>query len=95
MKRIATITILFTVLTLTFVGGIKYQYNHDRTEDRLYQVEARVIGHIEDETILRDFNGDEWAIDRDEDFNEGQIVVITLNNRGTATVEDDEITEVR
>ena len=86
---------LATLITLTFVSGQIYQRNHDTVKARLYQVEARVIGHIEDETVLKDINGDEWAIDRDEGFSEGQRVTLTLNNKGTATIEDDEIIEVR
>lgn len=95
IKNIIKAIALATLLTLTFVGGQQYQRNHDIVEARLYQVEARVIGHIDDETIIKDINGDEWAIDKDEGLNEGQRVTLTLNNRGTATVEDDEITEVR
>ena len=87
--------VLATLLTLTFVSGQIFQRNHDTVEARLYQVEARVLYHEENETILKDINGDEWVIDRDEGLSEGQRVTLTLNNRGTATIEDDEIIEVR
>jgi hypothetical protein len=95
ITKVVAIILAFTALTLAFVGGQKYQRNHDTVESRLYQVEAKVICHLEDETIFKDFNGDEWAIDKDERFIEGQRVILTLNTNGTATIEDDEIIEVR
>ena len=56
LKNIIKAIAIATLLTLTFVGGQMYQRNHDRQEPRLYQVEARVLYHEEDETILKDFN---------------------------------------
>lgn len=95
LKNIIKAIALATLLTLTFVGGQIYQRNHDKQEPRLYQVEARVLYHEEDETILKDFNGNEWAIDREDTLTEGQTVTLTLNDQGTAKVVDDEIIEVR
>lgn len=95
IKNIIKAIALATLLTLTFVGGQQYQRNHDTVEARLYQVEARVLYHEDDETIIKDINGDEWAIDKEDTLTEGQTVTLTLNDQGTATVEDDEITEVR
>ena len=95
LKNIIKAIVIAIVLTLTFVSGQIYQRNHDRQEPRLYQVEARVLYHEEDETILKDFNGNEWAIDKEDTLTEGQTVTLTLNDQGTAKVVDDEIIEVR
>lgn len=95
LKNIIKAIVLATLLTLTFVGGQIYQRNHDRQEPRLYQVEARVLYHEEDETILKDFNGNEWTIDREDTLTEGQTVTLMLNDQGTAKIVDDEIIEVR
>ena len=95
LKHIITAIALATLLTLAFVGGQIYQRNHDRQEPKLYQVEARVLYHEKDETIFKDFNGNEWAIDKEDSLTEGQIVILTLNDQGTAKVVDDEIIEVR
>lgn len=95
IKNIIKAIALATLLTLTFVGGQQYQRNHDTVKAKLYQVEARVLYHEDDETIIKDINGDEWAIDKEDTLTEGQRVTLTLNDQGTAIVEDDEIIEVR
>lgn len=94
LKRYIATMLVLVAIGLALVAGIAYQRKHDTTSDKIYEVEARVICHRDDETVLKDFNGDVWTIDRDDHLQPHAEVTIVLHSQGTSTPEDDIIEEV-
>jgi hypothetical protein len=94
LKRYIVAMLVLVAIGLALVTGIAYQRKRDTTSDKVYEVEARVICHRDDETVLKDFNGDVWTIDRDDHLQPHAEVTIVLHSQGTSTPEDDIIEEV-
>ena len=48
-----------------------------------------------DEVVVEDFNGNLWAFDGCEDWAEGDICAMIMNDEGTSEIYDDTIVQVR
>lgn len=55
-------------------------YEIDRTDDIIY---------------LMDANGNEWIYEGCEDWQAGDVAAATMNNNGTPSIYDDEITQLQ
>ena len=73
-------TVLAMLISALVGGGA---YNYTKTMD---------VVKWGNEVLMLDADGNLW--DTKDSIKEGQKVIVVLNNKGTATVEDDEVVRV-
>ena len=64
---------------------------------KTYPMTTKVVGidKAHDIVILEDANGNLWEYEGCEDWEEGDIASLLMNDKGTATIYDDEIVMIR
>ena len=89
---IITVIYIVAIISSIFVGGF-YLNKYLMKE---YTVEAKVVEVVVDtsEVYFKTPSGHIFTVITDEIFALNENYLITFNSNGTATVEDDEITEI-
>lgn len=90
MKRnIITALTVITALLAGFAAG--------RTTAQAQQSQLRVMtGNYYDYLVIETIDGNEWLMSEDaEPFEEGELVQVVFDTKGTESLLDDEIIEIR
>lgn len=90
MKKniITALTVIIALLT-GFAAG--------RTTAQAQQSQLRVMtGNYYDYLVIETVDGNEWLMDENaEPFEDGELVQVTFDTKGTESILDDEILEIR
>ena len=88
-KNIVTALTVITALLAGFAAG--------RTTAQAQQPQIRVMtGNYYDYLVIETVDGNEWLMSEDaEPFEDGELVQVVFNTKGTESVLDDEIIEIR
>ena len=91
MKKIICLTL--TALFVLLAGACAVNTNSDATTTRTYTRMAQVveIDTINDTVVCADSTGEAWEFYGVEDWQEGDFIVLTMDNNGTKNIYDDEI----
>lgn len=88
-KNIVTVAIATIALLAGFAAG--------KTTTQTQQPEIRVMtGNYYDYMVIETVDGNSWLMDEDaEPFEDGELVQVSFDTKGTESVLDDEIIDVR
>lgn len=91
MKKLETIFFTF-IITIVIFGIINLKFF-----ENLYGLTTIVfnVSYSTDVVTVEDFNGNLWQFDGAEDWVEGDICTLIMNNKGTTEIKDDTIISVR
>ena len=90
-KLVKTTALILAVVLMFFV------FSSGKSYSRTYSMAAQVceVNRVEDLVILLDGSGHEWAIRGVENWRNGDVVLLWMDDRGTENILDDEIVDIR
>ena len=91
-KKAVIIAILVVIIMFLIPGKVNAQ-----AKENIYPNAGIVIDldKANDLVIFQDFSGQEWDFKGVEDYMIGDIIAVIMNDKGTESIYDDEIIDVR
>jgi hypothetical protein len=92
------VCVLFGVCVTALCFLILASFNQPaKQKPQTYPLTTKVVrvDYDEDIVVCQDFNGNEWTFNGCEDWAEGDIASLLMNDKGTTIIYDDEIIDAR
>ena len=97
VKIVITVSLVLMVIFTCFVACFDANAETEALEIRHYPSCGMVveINRENGEVIVKDFNGNLWAFEGNEDWLEGDICAMIMSDEGTPSIYDDVIIQAR